>query len=577
MSNGDFQEPPRKRVRHTSGLPSSQAVNTAFYDSSMRDGSPTEANESFMYQSQSQSQPQSQMVRQDDEPVGPLPPLPITPETESAKSLLMNLFMDGSIVDFDNHETFQRLSGEQLDTPIDAGAHTALHWASTLGRLPLVRALIQRGASIYRVDAAGETALMRACVVTNNFEQESFGELLDMLGPSIELRDLRGRTILHHIAVTSAVKFRSQASKYYLDSLLEFVVRNGSVPNSQTSFGGAAPLNKSMGIARFMSEIVNAQDQSGDTALNIAARIGNRSIISQLIEVSADPRIPNRAGLRPVDFNIGEPVENGERHDLTFNNQDKISSKTKETSTQIITCKCQYLRLSFSTNRMLAISALLSETEKEFQAEMEAKQNITNQIHKQLRESSAQLGEERRRLEEIQQRAKERDESVQKIANLKRAATEERYKLSQLHQQYGHPMNGEIREMHLGDADNNVSPIPPNAIPSNILQGQNSSNLVQIPNHVQFLNSLPPTAVLKARLNAYATNNQGLEDEVKAMKAKSSEVEAKYRKIISLCTKYDESKVDQVIDNLLRAIDSESADVELGRVTEFLRKVEGDE
>lgn len=333
MSNGDFHEPPRKRVRHTPSVPGSQPVNTAFYDTSMRDGSPTEANESFMYQSH------SQLARQDDEPVAPLPPFPTTSETESSKSLLMNLFMDPTLNDFDNHEVFQKLSGEELDTPIDAASHTALHWAATLARMPLVRALINHGASIYRVDAAGETALMRACVVTNNFDMESFAELLEMLGPSIELRDLRGRTILHHIAVTSAVKGRSQASKYYLDSLLEFVVRNGSVPNSQTSFGGTQSLNRSMGIARFMSEIVNAQDKSGDTALNIAARIGNRSIISQLIEVSADAGIPNHAGLRPVDFGIGDPTEAGERHALGFNSQDKISSKTKESSTQIITCK----------------------------------------------------------------------------------------------------------------------------------------------------------------------------------------------------------------------------------------------
>lgn len=145
-------------------------------------------------------------------------------------------------------------------------------------------------------------------------------------------------------------------------------------------------------------------------------------------------------------------------------------------------------------------------------------------------------------------------------------------------------MNGEIMEMHLGDADKSVSPIPPNTIPSNILinssngsqdPNQNYSHLLQIPNHVQLLTSIPPTPVLKARLTAYASNNQGLEDGVGALKSKSSEVEAKYRKIIGFCTGEEESRVDGIIDNLLRAIDSEPSDVELGRVNEFLRKVEG--
>jgi len=248
----------------------------------------------------------------------------------------MSLFMNPSQTDFTNHEAFLTLSAEDLDMPIDNTAHTALHWAATLARMPLLRALIASGASIYRVNGAGETPLMRACVVTNNLDIGSFPDLLELLGPTIEMRDARGRTVLHHIAVTSAVKGRSQASRYYLESLLEFVVRQGSAPNSQQSFLGSHPI-RSMGIGRFMSEIVNAQDKSGDTALNIAARIGNRSIISQLLEVGADAGIPNRAGLRPVDFGIGGPAELTDRQ--TVASDKAIGKSTRENSSDIISCK----------------------------------------------------------------------------------------------------------------------------------------------------------------------------------------------------------------------------------------------
>jgi ankyrin repeat protein len=80
------------------------------------------------------------------------------------------------------------------------------------------------------------------------------------------------------------------------------------VPNSQTSFN-AGSSHKSIGIGRFMSEIVNIQDRSGDTALNIAARINNRSIVSQLMEVGADASIPNKSNLSPIDFGIGDPAD----------------------------------------------------------------------------------------------------------------------------------------------------------------------------------------------------------------------------------------------------------------------------
>jgi ankyrin repeat protein len=104
-----------------------------------------------------------------------------------------------------------------------------------------------------------------------------------------------------------------------------------------------------MGIAWFMNEIVNAQDSSGDTALNIAARIGNRSIISQLLEVGANPNIANRAGLRPIDFGIGvDGPENGvdgvngglggegatEKNGALGNSQ-----RSRESSDDIITCE----------------------------------------------------------------------------------------------------------------------------------------------------------------------------------------------------------------------------------------------
>jgi regulatory protein SWI6 len=215
--------------------------------------------------------------------------------------------------------------------------------------MPLLRALIAAGASPSRVNASGETALMRACLVTNSQDHNSFPDLLEVLGGTIEARDHKGRTVLHHIAVTSAVKGRNAASRYYLESLLEWVVRQGSAPNSQNAqTNGNGPSNSQaaspkMGIARFMSEIVNAQDSVGDTALNIAARIGNRSIISQLLEVGADPNIANRVGLRPLDFGIGsEKAENKSNGEANVENGAVgTNQRSRESSDEIVACEFQ--------------------------------------------------------------------------------------------------------------------------------------------------------------------------------------------------------------------------------------------
>ena len=60
------------------------------------------------------------------------------------------------------------------------------------------------------------------------------------------------------------------------------------------------------------------------------------------------------------------------------------------------------------------------------------------------------------------------------------------------------------------------------------------------------------------------------------MKSRSVELEKKLRKVVALCTGVAEEKLDSQIGGLLTAVDSERGeDVELGRVREFLRKVEG--
>lgn len=334
--NGDFEEPPRKRMRPSPSLTDAQQpLNDDYYNMSMREVSPTEPNDSFVYHG-------NPSLSQDEEIPTPLLPLsmPSGANGERKKDLLMSLFEDPHRVDFSNHPALRELSLQELDMPVDKSSNTALHWASTLARIPLLKALIARGASIFRVNRVGESALMRAAVVINNFDNGTFPDLLEILGPIIEFRDMRGRTVLHHIAITSAIKGRSQTTKYYLESLLEFVVRQGSAPNSQQSFTNGPPALKSMGIGRFMSEIVNVQDNSGDTALNIAARIGNRSIISQLLEVGADTSLPNRSNLCAIDFGIGDQTDLDGLAIGGFGGQERVAIKdTRESSGEIITCE----------------------------------------------------------------------------------------------------------------------------------------------------------------------------------------------------------------------------------------------
>ncbi|KAM0214651.1 hypothetical protein ACHAQD_008752 [Fusarium lateritium] len=529
-------EPPRKRQRVTmtpaESFSGGYGSNMDMYAAAFP-GSPTEPNESFIY---------TQSAIQDRSPIeegnGPLPPLPyeMSPDIEMKRNMLMSLFLEAPGTDPTKHDMLRTYTPLELDMPIDLQSHTALHWAATLARMPLLRALIAAGASPARVNASGETALMRACLVTNSQDHNSFPDLLEVLGGTIEARDHKGRTVLHHIAVTSAVKGRNAASRYYLESLLEWVVRQGSAPNSQntqTNGNGSQAASPKMGIARFMSEIVNAQDSVGDTALNIASRIGNRSIISQLLEVGADPNIANRVGLRPLDFGIGsenaEEKTNGEIN-IEKNGTTGTNQRSRESSDEIVACSA-------------------------FQNEMKAKQTSLDTLHSTLRTTSTQLGEARRSLEHLSATLKKQQLARNKVANLSHAREHEQVSLMQEQSRASQPNPSSSWETELSamlEAADDTS-------------GGDSSGE----------GLLPSAAVLRARIRAVEGRREMTRKMVAALKGRSRDSEVKYRRVVALCTGVQEDEVDAVIDGLLKAVESEHEELEINRVRRFLGGVEG--
>ncbi|KAK5047864.1 hypothetical protein LTR84_006052 [Exophiala bonariae] len=574
----DAQEPPRKRIR-----PSPQ---TSFlgnpYDGSMdltlQEGTPTEHASFF-------SQPGQSFLMTSDIPYGiePLPPVS-GPLEEQKKELLLDLFIDASRTDFEDHPAFLRLSGEEFELPIDGSCNTALHWAATLARIALVKKLIERGFNMRRANSGGETALIAACQARNNLDRSSFPQLLELLSPSIEVRDGRGRTLLHHIAVSSAMKGRAAVGKYYLESLLEHVVRQGTSAQASMSFDGMTGANGSsqpepMTLAKFMSEIVNAQDKAGDTALNLAARTSTTSIIAQLVEVGADPNIVNRGGLAPSDFGVGTH-SNGEVHDHSMiqfdpsvptNNSSQKSCE--EAQEGLMICKIAPsvagMRLTLA-----AIREILSQSEADFTAEMKEKREVLDKTNAALKESGNSLAEERRRLEEVRSTVREKEELEQKINNLRQAT----FKLRSEMQSGETPVTLQ-NDVQVGEADKGLDldgqlPLVAQLFPSEM---DDPSNMALTQDQANFLASLERAEVLSGRTQVYQQHNQQLESTAKTLKARSGELEERYKQIVSLCTGASESQVDELLDGLVQAVISEQKDnnLELGKVRNFLRMVQG--
>lgn len=204
---------------------------------------------------------------------------------------------------------------------------------------------------------------------------------------------------------------------------------------------------------------------------------------------------------------------------------------------------------------------------------------MLDQINAKVRDSSSLLSEDRRRLQDLQRRTVESSELDQKISNLRRSATDLRNRLVQPN---GHgPKKQPMENIMVGEADKGLDVdgtigkvdeyFPPHLDVANLSNGFPLGG-----EQAAFVAALERPEVLSARVNAYTTHNETLEARARQLKARSSELEERYRKMVSLCTGVQEEKIDEMLGPLSQAVMSEQSErVELNRVRDFLRMVHG--
>ena len=163
---------------------------------------------------------------------------------------------------------------------IDDDGHTALHWASAMGRLRIVKLLLTAGADIFKVNKAGQTALMRSVMFANNYDVRKFPELYELLHRSTLNIDNYNRTVFHHIVDVAMSKGKTHAARYYMESVLG---RLADYPQE-------------------LADVINFQDEDGETALTMAARCRSKRLVKLLIDHGADPKIVNHDGKSTEDY-----------------------------------------------------------------------------------------------------------------------------------------------------------------------------------------------------------------------------------------------------------------------------------
>jgi transcription factor MBP1 len=158
------------------------------------------------------------------------------------------------------------------NTRIDDDGHTALHWACAMGRIRVVKLLLTAGATIFAANNAEQTPLMRSVMFSNNYDVRKFPELYELLHRSTLNIDKHNRTVFHHIANLALTKGKTHSARYYMETILD---RLSDYPQE-------------------LADVINFQDEDGETALTLAARARSRRLVKSLLDHGADPKIKNR-------------------------------------------------------------------------------------------------------------------------------------------------------------------------------------------------------------------------------------------------------------------------------------------
>lgn len=205
---------------------------------------------------------------------------------------LLDYFMapeDDKIPDYLIHPP----EGFNINHVIDDEGHTAFHWACSMGNLKIIVALLEAGANMNAVNLLGQTPLMRTVMFTNSYDMRSFSKIVELLRDSIFHQDNVQRTVLHHIAESTAPRSKLSSARYYTEIFL-------------------AKLSETETMST-IEHFVNRQDVKGDTALHIAARNEARKCVKVLQSYHASSNLRNKTGLTANDY-IAEYEANRQKH-----------------------------------------------------------------------------------------------------------------------------------------------------------------------------------------------------------------------------------------------------------------------
>lgn len=180
------------------------------------------------------------------------------------------------------------------------------------------------------------------------------------------------------------------------------------------------------------------------------------------------------------------------------------------------------------------------------------------------------LGKEREKMNQLRQKSREHSELKQHCQNLRRAIEEEKKRFTE--KVVAGNKNSNSVAVNGGSDDSDPDALCKITRPELLVPPGGTNTLA--PQQREYLKSLPPLNVLEARARAYKANEDMLRDMATKLHERSSELEGKFRRVVSLCTGVEEERIDSLLEGLVQAVESDPGEVDTARVSSFLRKVD---
>jgi len=313
-----------------------------------------------------------------------------------------------------------------------------------------------------------------------------------------------------------------------------------------------------------MAEVINVQDKSGNTALNLVARIGNRAIINQLDELGADFSIANHNGAKPSDFGIKtEKQGQNTQHQASSSHlvhtpgdaqSTKASSQIEQIKEELFasTFMLDLVQLPVMLTSLPATTSIIAQTQSQYTSELSKHQTLLDHQNASLRSIATQHKAELETYDHLSRLIKARDDRTFRLENLTHSIEEAKARLNQ----QGVDSNATPAEQ---ENRNPASSIEDLLIDTAALPTPDANTDLNT-STVHTLSALPTPTHLRARLAAFDANNAKLEERLLDLKARSGskELEGMYKRVVALCTGHEEERIPEILEGLVVAMESEA-------------------